>query len=51
MKIHELKYSGTNTYLIEGEKGRILFDTGWAGTFHAFCQAVGGLQIPVQGID
>ena len=51
MKIHELKYSGTNTYLIEGEKGRILFDTGWAGTFHAFCQAAGGLQIPVQGID
>ena len=51
MKIHELKYSGTNTYLIEGDKGRILFDTGWAGTFRAFCQAAGVLQIPVQGID
>ena len=37
MKIYELRYSGTNTYLIEGERGAILFDTGWAGTFPAFC--------------
>lgn len=36
MTIHELKYSNTNTYLIEGDRGRILFDAGWAGTFPAF---------------
>ena len=51
MKIHELKYSATNTYLIEGGKGRILFDTGWAGTLPAFLQTLGELHIPVQDID
>ncbi len=50
MMIHELKYSNTNTYLIEGEKGYILFDTGWAGTFPAFCRCMGDLKIPVQKI-
>ncbi|MCR5118945.1 MAG: MBL fold metallo-hydrolase [Lachnospiraceae bacterium] len=51
MHIHELKYSNTNTYLIEGDKGRLLFDTGWAGTFPAFCRLMGDLHIPVQDID
>ena len=51
MKIHELHYSATNTYLIEGERGRLLFDTGWAGTYDAFCRAMGELRIPVQSID
>ena len=51
MTIHELKYSNTNTYLIEGDRGRILFDTGWAGTFPAFCSCIGEMNIPVQGID
>ncbi len=51
MKIHELKYSNTNTYLIEGENGILLIDTGWAGTFKAFCSCMGGLGIPVQSID
>ncbi|MBQ7057776.1 MAG: MBL fold metallo-hydrolase [Firmicutes bacterium] len=51
MKIYELKYSNTNTYLIEGSKGRILWDTGWAGTFPAFCREMGELRIPVQKID
>lgn len=50
-KIHELRYSGTNTYVIEGEKGILLFDTGWAGTFSAFCRAMGELRIPVQKIS
>ena len=36
-----LKYSNTNTYLIEGVKGSILFDTGWAGTFSMFCAELG----------
>ncbi len=51
MKIHELHYSATNTYLIEGERGRLLFDTSWAGTYDAFCRAMGELRIPVQSID
>ena len=51
MKIHELHYSNTNTYLIEGESGKLLFDTGWAGTFPAFCSAMGELGIPVQDIQ
>lgn len=50
MKIHELHYSNTNTYLIEGSSGMLLFDTGWAGTFQAFCRAMGELGIPVQEI-
>ncbi len=51
MQIYELKYSNTNTYLIEGTGGYILFDTGWAGSFPAFCAAVGALHIPVQKIS
>ena len=51
IRIHELRYTSTNTYLIEGEKGRLLLDTGWAGTFPAFCRACGDLGIPVQSID
>lgn len=51
MKVHELKYSNTNTYLIEGESGRLLFDTGWAGTFPAFCHALGQIDVPLQSID
>lgn len=49
--VHELRYSNTNTYLIEGSRGMILFDTGWAGSFRAFCSAMGKLDIPVQKID
>ena len=51
MTIHELKYSNTNTYLIEGSSGNILFDTGWAGTFDAFCRSAGDHHISVQNID
>lgn len=51
MRIHELKYSNTNTYLIEGDKGRLLFDTGWAGSLSAFCSSVGALDVSVQSID
>ncbi len=50
-KIHELKYSNTNTYLIRGDQGILLFDTGWAGTFPLFCRAVGEVGVPVQSID
>lgn len=51
MKIHELKYSNVNTYLIEGDSGLLLFDTGWAGSFPVFCARMGELNIPVQKID
>ena len=49
--ITELKYSNTNTYIIEGKSGNILFDTGWAGTFPAFCKALGEVHISLQKID
>ena len=50
MTVHELHYSRTNTYLIEGDKGNVLFDTGWAGTFPAFRRCVRRLGVPVQRI-
>ena len=49
--ITELNYSSTNTYLIEGDNGTILFDTGWAGTFTSFCRALGYLSKKLQSID
>ena len=51
MTVRELNYSKTNTYLIEGEGGKLLFDTGWAGLFGDFCAAMGDINIPVQKID
>lgn len=50
MKVHEMKYTNTNTYFIEGDTGNLLFDTGWAGSFKAFCNAMGEKHIPVQDI-
>ncbi len=50
-KVIELNYSSTNTYLIEGSIGTILFDTGWAGTFTSFCGLMGKLSRKVQDID
>ena len=50
-KIYELHFAATNSFLIEGENGRLLFDTGWAGTFPAFCACLGKLKIPVQSIS
>ena len=49
--ITELKYSTTNTYLIQGEKGTLLFDTGWAGTFPALCRLLGEKKLKLQEID
>ncbi|MCR5127166.1 MAG: MBL fold metallo-hydrolase [Lachnospiraceae bacterium] len=46
-----LKYSNTNTYMIEGEKGAILFDTGWAGTFPLFCAELGRQGKKLNDID
>ena len=50
MKISELKYSNTNTYLISLSEGYALFDTGWAGTFEAFCSSMGEIKASVQDI-
>ena len=51
MRIIKVDYSNTNTYLIEGESGKLLFDTGWAGTFASFCHVMGELRVSVQDID
>ncbi len=51
LAIHELRYSNTNTYFIESDRGKVLFDTGWAGTMPAFCKCMGNLHVPVQEID
>ena len=48
--ISEIKYSSTNTYIIHGKKGNLLFDTGWAGTFGAFCRALGEKGLKLQNI-
>lgn len=48
--IEEIKYSNTNTYLIHGKNGDLLFDTGWAGTFGAFCRALGEKDLKLQNI-
>ena len=50
-RITLLKYSNTNTYMIEGEKGAILFDTGWAGTFPLFCAELGRLGKKLNDIE
>ena len=51
MKIVELHYSSTNTYLIEGGRGILLFDTGYAGTLPAFFRALKAAGIPAQEIS
>ena len=51
MRIRALRYSNTNTYLIEGERGKLLFDTGWAGTFPLLCKALGEMHLTVQEMD
>lgn len=48
--ITELKYSNTNTYLIHGKNGDLLFDTGWAGTFGALCKVLGEKGLRLQDI-
>ena len=49
--ITELKYSNTNTYLIEGCIGTVLFDAGWTGTFSAFCNTLGDNKKRIQDIN
>jgi glyoxylase-like metal-dependent hydrolase (beta-lactamase superfamily II) len=46
----ELRYSNTNTYLIRGTDGSILFDAGWAGSFPQFCRTLGEAGVAVREI-
>ena len=48
--VKEIKYGTTNTYLIKGSNGSLLWDTGWAGTLTAFCHAMGDAGEKVQDI-
>lgn len=49
--IRQIRYGTTNTYLIKGTGGSVLFDTGWAGTLPAFCHAMGEAGEKVQDIS
>ena len=51
MEIIDLQYSKTNTYLIKGEKGSLLFDTGWAGTYRDFCRSMKERKEKIRNID
>lgn len=48
--IIELKYANTNTYLIKGTKGYLLFDTGWAGSFDKFCKELARVDVKISDI-
>ncbi len=48
--IYELHYDNTNTYVISGDNGMLMFDTGWAGTFMKMCKALGVQGIKLQDI-
>lgn len=50
-QVTELRYSNTNTYLVKGEAGVLLFDTGWAGTFGQFTKVLGERNEQAQRID
>lgn len=48
--IIELQYGRTNTYLIKGSDGYILFDTGWAGELDLFYKAIGKAGVRIEEI-
>lgn len=48
--VEEIKYSATNTYIIHGKRGDLLFDTGWAGTFTLLCRVLGEKDLKLQDI-
>lgn len=48
--IYELYYDNTNTYIISGNNGMLMFDTGWAGTFMKMCKALGEQNISLSDI-
>ncbi|MBQ7774704.1 MAG: MBL fold metallo-hydrolase [Lachnospiraceae bacterium] len=48
--ITQLHYDNTNTYIIHGDKGAIMFDTGWAGTLPRMYQEFGEKAIRLSDI-
>ena len=50
MMITLLHYANVNTYLIDGDK-KILFDTGWAGSFNELCRVMGENKCRLQDTD
>jgi glyoxylase-like metal-dependent hydrolase (beta-lactamase superfamily II) len=50
-EIKELKYGGTNCYVICGSRGRLLFDTDWAGTYFKFCGALKDAGIALNSLS
>ena len=49
--ITPIRYDATNTYLISGKNGSVLFDTGWAGTFPLLCKTLGEKKLRLQDIN
>lgn len=49
--VTELHYDNTNTYIISGYKGVIMFDTGWSGTLQRFYQELGAKGISLCNIN
>lgn len=49
--VTKLKYGNTNTYLIRGNNGNILFDTDYAGTLPMFFRTIKENEISVSDID
>ncbi|MBQ9142865.1 MAG: MBL fold metallo-hydrolase [Lachnospiraceae bacterium] len=49
--ILELHYDNTNTYIISGDNGVIMFDTGWAGTLSRFYRELGTKGLRLSDID
>lgn len=48
--VSKLKYGNTNTFLVQGENGYLLIDTGYAGTLPAFYRAIKEYSIKVSDI-
>ena len=47
----KLRYGNTNTFLVDGENGRLLIDTDYAGTLPAFYRVIKQNGITVSDID
>ena len=51
VKVTELHYDNTNTYVIATDRGTLMFDTGWAGTFPKLCKELGQKGLRLQDVD
>ena len=50
-EIITLKYSSTYTFLVRGQSGSLLVDTGYAGTLQAFYRALGANSLTLKQIS